>query len=124
MVAPWNVYVWFDKLFFYLSQASVFNNYLGRMGVSETTCTERQCMLALGATSDELRKYPMVTSRLIAYAGPQCYPHLDRRSADYRVDVVERREEEKEKQKVAGEAKGASTDVLDGRCWLHERLSC
>ena len=45
-------------------------------------------MLALGATSDELRKYPMVTARLRAYDGPQCYPHVDPRSADYRVDVV------------------------------------
>ena len=29
---------------------TVFNNYLGLMGVSESSCTERQCMLALGAT--------------------------------------------------------------------------
>ena len=48
----------------------VFNNYLAQMGVSEESCTERQCMLALGATSDELRKYGMVTRRLTPFLGP------------------------------------------------------
>ncbi len=46
--------------------------------------------LALAAVSDELRKYPMVTDRLKAYAGPQCYAHLDKAGSDYRVDVPER----------------------------------
>ena len=36
-------------------------------------------------SSEELRKYPMVTERLTMYAGPQCFPHLDEKSADYRV---------------------------------------
>jgi hypothetical protein len=65
----------------------VFNKFLARMGVTESTCSERQCMLALAATSDELRKYPMVTERLVPCAGPQCYPHLDKRSSAYRLDV-------------------------------------
>ena len=44
-------------------------------------------MLALEATSDELRKYPMVTDNLVPFAGPQCYPHLDKSSAEYRVNM-------------------------------------
>ena len=72
------------RMFKWYSQA-VFNNYLKRMGASELTCTERQCMVALEATSDELRKYQMVTDNLVPYAGPQCYPHLDRGSLEYRV---------------------------------------
>ena len=43
------------RVFRWYSRA-VFNNDLGRMGASEVSCTERQCMVALGATSDELRK--------------------------------------------------------------------
>ena len=68
----------------------VFNNYLARMGASEESCTERQCMLALAATSDELRKYPMVTERLVPFLGPQCYPHMDRSSVEYRARANER----------------------------------
>ena len=68
----------------------VFNNYLARMGVSEESATERQCMLALAATSDELKKYPMVTERLVPFLGPQCYPHMDRSSVEYRVRANER----------------------------------
>ena len=43
------------RVFRWYSRA-VFNNYLARMGASEGSCTERQCMVALGATSDELWK--------------------------------------------------------------------
>ena len=42
-------------------------------------------MLALQATSDELQKYDVVTEQLRAYAGPQCYPHVDRSSAECRL---------------------------------------
>ncbi len=44
-------------------------------------------MLALEATSDELRKYDVVTEYLRPYAGPQCYAHLDKDGSDYRVAV-------------------------------------
>ncbi len=84
------------KVFKWYSRA-VINNYLTRMGASEHSCTERQCMIALGAVSDELRKYPMVTDRLTRFAGPQCYPHLDPSSVDYRVlaNQVPKGEEER-----------------------------
>ena len=59
------------RVFKWYSRA-VFNNYLGRMGVSEATCSERECMLALAASSDEIKKYPMVQSSLVPFAGPQC----------------------------------------------------
>ena len=90
------------RVFKWYSRA-VFNNYLARMGASEQSCTERQCMVALGAVSDELKKYPMVTERLTPFAGPQCYPHLDVASANYRVHANERRrgEEAEEGQDAA-----------------------
>ena len=40
------------------------------------TCTEKQCMQALRATSEELQMFPIDRHRLKAYAGPQCFPHL------------------------------------------------
>ena len=69
----------------------VFNNYLARMGASEETCTEKECMLALAAVSDEIHKYPMVKDHLVEYAGPQCYAHLDKRSKDYRARANEKK---------------------------------
>ena len=95
----------------------VFNNYLARMGVSESSCTEKQAMLALGATSDELRKYPMVTNNLQRHAGPQCYAHLDPRSADYRVDILERREKAHGRTDAAG-LEDDEAGVFNARCWL------
>ena len=93
---------------------AVFNNYLSRMQTSEAACSERECMLALAAVSDELKKYPMVQSFLVPYAGPQCYPHLDPQSPDYRVDV-----------RQAGEGTGAESAQresgarqIDEGCWL------
>ena len=71
------VFAWYSR--------RVFNNYLKRLGVTEETCTERDCMLALSCTSDELRKYPMVTERLRKYAGPQCFAQLDPRGREYRA---------------------------------------
>ena len=41
----------------------VFQNYLRRISVGEENCTERQCTLALAATSDELKKYSMETRK-------------------------------------------------------------
>ena len=72
------VFRWFTR--------PVFESYLARMGVSVENCSERQCMLALQATSEELRKYDVVTEQLRPYAGPQCYPHLDRTNEDCRID--------------------------------------
>ena len=58
----------------------VFSKNLRSKGTDEGKCTERQCMDALRETSDELRDYPALTARLVAYAGPQCFPHTDARS--------------------------------------------
>ena len=71
------VFMWYRR--------GVFNNYLKKMGVTEQSCTERQCMIALRATSDELRKYSIVCEHLRRFAGPQCFAHLNRFSAEYRV---------------------------------------
>ena len=109
----------------------VFNNYLAQMGVSEESCTERQCMLALGATSDELRKYGMVTRRLTPYLGPQCYPHLDSRSVEYRVRANERAktgvedEETTDGRRPDVAAVPETSAVLDERCWMQcDRRGC
>ena len=84
-------------------------------------------MIALGAVSDELRKYPMVTDRLMRFAGPQCFPHLDPSSVDYRVlaNQVPKGEEEagdeglEERKDGAGRvAPGAWPAVLDEDSWL------
>ena len=48
----------------------------GFAGSDLSRCTERQCMVALLATSEKLRIFPMETAELVPYAGPQCYPHL------------------------------------------------
>ena len=58
------VFKWFSRV--------VFNSFLARMGVSEADCTERDCMLALAATSAELTKIDMLTEQLKPFAGPQC----------------------------------------------------
>ena len=108
------VFKWYSRV--------VFNTYLARLGVSETTCTERQCMLALRATSDELEKYPMVKDNLHAYAGPQCFPHLDPKSPEYRVHA-----NQKLKTESVEDGKGASAAdkqqvaraaVVKEQCWL------
>ena len=101
---------------------NVFNKYLSQLKVSETTCTERQCMLALAATSDELRKYDMVTENLTPFAGPQCYPHLDPKSVDYRVHANQRLKtegpEEKEDESVAEKQRKLCGAVVKDQCWL------
>ena len=105
-------------MFKWYSQA-VFNDYLKRMGASEQTCTERQCMAALEATSEELRKYPMVTENLVEYAGPQCYPHLDKGSVDYRVKLGKLKTESAEEDMDEERDKCAETStVLHDGSWL------
>ena len=48
-------------------------------------------MEALRETSDELRLFPGVTVRLEAYAGPQCFPHIQLGSTNYRGRANEQR---------------------------------
>ena len=79
----------------------VFNKILAQMGVDEACCSERQCMRALAAVSLEVKKYPMVTDRLTAYAGPQCYAHLDPSSPEYRVHANEQREDAGRRRRAA-----------------------
>ena len=87
-------------------------------------------MLALAATSDELRKFDLVKRRLNPYAGPQCYAHLDRNSEDYRVRANERMKEGAEDEEAddvkevtaPGGEKGDSA-VMDESCWLR-CMSC
>ena len=74
-------------------------------------------MVALSATSDELRKYPMVTERLTKFAGPQCFPHLNPNSSDFRVRANEPAEacspdDGESARSWHGEA------LFDGRNWL------
>lgn len=59
--------------------------FLKRLGATEQTCAERQCMVALTATSDELRKYPFLTERLSKFVGPQCFPLMNPSAAEFRV---------------------------------------
>jgi hypothetical protein len=113
------VFKWYSR--------NVFNSYLKRMGTTERSCSERQCMVALEATTDELRKYPIVTCFLSPYAGPQCYPHLDPGSSQYRVHANDRPVEddgeeadEKNKKQTDGvaEKKMLSRSAFDERNWI------
>ena len=57
----------------------IFERCLRRFGSERyglETCTEKQCMQALQAASEELSRFPLVTVSLAAFAGPQCFPHL------------------------------------------------
>ena len=100
------VFKWYSRV--------VFNNYLARMGVSEESCTEAQCMVALGATSDELRKYPIVTDKLTPFAGPQCFPHLDTSSTDCRLHANQQWKEEEEEE-AAGDCDDAEVSLGTNR---------
>ena len=68
----------------------MFNAVLSQSGVGEEDCSEKQCMEALAAVSEEIRKYPLAQSELRPFAGPQCYAHLDKESAQCRVRANER----------------------------------
>ena len=76
-------------------------------------------MVALGATSDELRKYPMVTEHLEPFAGPQCFPHLD---SNERRSANERRSDDPDaagkSSQPDGQETGAVSAVLQEECWL------
>ena len=96
----------------------VFNNYLKRMRVTEESCTERQCMVALSATSDELSKYDMVKDRLRKYAGPQCFPHLDPGSSEYRVRANEVPVEGAVDAEGGSGAPSVNGAIVDERNWL------
>ena len=84
--------------------------------MSEATCSERECMLALAASSDEIKKYPMVQSSLVPFAGPQCYAHLDPGSPDYRVDVAQ--------EAKGGSASGNVDEGLGGEICEESWLQC
>ena len=79
-------------------------------------------MLALRATSDELEKYPMVKDNLHAYAGPQCFPHLDPKSPEYRVHANQKLKtesvEDGEGASAADKQQVARAAVVKEQCWL------
>ena len=111
------VFKWYSR--------GVFQNYLRRMGVGEENCSERQCMVALAATSDELKKYPMEIRKLTPYLGPQCFPHLDVRSVDCRLRANEKPkrgteddDEELAREGMAEEGGGGVCAVMEEKCWL------
>ena len=82
-------------------------------------------MLALEAVSDEIHKYDMVKDRLRGreYKGPQCFAHLDKKSADCRVAANEKAGEEEE-QGAVGAGTGREA-VLDPACWMRcDREGC
>ena len=62
----------------------VFNKHLSSKGTSERSCTERQCVDALAAASEELRVNGL-TAALAPFAGPQCFAHLNAASVECRV---------------------------------------
>ena len=101
------------KVFKWYSRA-VFINYLSRMQTTPAECNEKECMLALAAVSNELKKYPMIMDGLTAYAGPQCFPHLNKDGGEYRLhanDVVH-----KEDVEMKG-VECVATGVFDAECW-------
>ena len=59
-------------------EPDLFLTELGQMGVDASTCTERQCMSALGNTSAHIAKNfsAEYMKGMVQFAGPQCYPHL------------------------------------------------
>ena len=56
---------------------SEFNAELGNLGVSEETCSERQCVKVLQTVNVKLESRAWLRdSTAKEYAGPQCYPQL------------------------------------------------
>ena len=85
-------------------------------------------MVALAATSDELRKYPMEIRKLTPYLGPQCFPHLDVRSVDCRLRANEKPKKgveddddelSKEERSVGS---GSVAAVTEEKCWLRCKM--
>jgi hypothetical protein len=79
--------------FFKWYSRNIFRCNLQCYGVTEQTCTERQCMAALAAKRDEIQKYPQRQALLEPFKGPQCFSHLDRKGGCYRGDASLRRVE-------------------------------
>ena len=81
-------------------------------------------MDALAATRDELMRHGVLTSRLIPYAGPQCYPHIIRSSDQYRGHANEAVLEEADPPVVNSlQVKNQDGSVVGGsvmrkECWL------
>ena len=65
------------------------------LGASEASCTERQCMEALAATSEHLTDNPVKAEHLTPYAGPQCFAHLNPEGSCFRLNANFRRCSEK-----------------------------
>ena len=74
-------------------------------------------MLALQATTDELQKYDLVTEHLLPHAGPQCYPHVDANSADYRIKGTAPGQDAAADVPATSRAHELCT-VGDEQCWL------
>ena len=91
---------------------SVFLRHLALMEVELATCSERQCMKALRATSSELERHPYEYGPLAAHAGPQCFPQLQDKA---RVDANQKSSGQKEDDNVEGE--DADVEQLRG-CWF------
>ena len=70
----------------------MFLYFLRQVGASEASCTERQCMDALAATSLFIRNNPEKSAHLVPFAGPQCFAHLNPAGSCYRVDANHRRQ--------------------------------
>ena len=97
------VFKWYVK--------SVFLRHLALLDVELATCSERQCMMALAATSDELRRSVYEYGSLDAYAGPQCFPQLQDKA---RVDANQKRKADADDNV---EADDANVEQLRG-CWF------
>ena len=65
------VFKWYRK--------HVFLRHLALRGVEPSSCSERQCVDALRATSIELQGQPVARAELGEYVGPQCFPQLQAR---------------------------------------------
>ena len=74
-------------------------------------------MLALAAVSDELKKYPMIMDRLTAYAGPQCFPHLNKNGGEYRLHANDVRDEDVDGDVDVKAVKCAANDMFNTECW-------
>ena len=114
------------KVFRWYSRA-VFQNVLATMfAVTEETCTERQCMEALWAASEELRRYPAKRDRLKPFAGPQCFPHLDKEGGDYRGNANAPPPEELGEDGAGAPSAGTEArDLVDEENWYRcDRCTC
>ena len=70
-------------------------------------------MLALSVFSNKLHKYSMIKDRLTEYAGPQCFPHLNKDGGEYRLHANDVRDEDVAMKGV----QCVATGVFDAECW-------